>query len=177
MGRIIWIYGSVAGVVLASSFAIGYLLGAGIDDHNVFIGYAVMLLALSMIFVGVKHYRDKELGGVIRFKSAFGVGLGIAAVASLFYVIGWEIYMYATDYSFMKAYVESVIASKQAAGASASEIAKFAAEMKAFEIQYSNPGYRMVMTLTEIAPVGLLVALISASILRKSSFMPAKTAA
>jgi hypothetical protein len=34
----------------------------------------------------------------------------------------------------------------------------------------------MVMTLTEIAPVGLLVALIAAGVLRKSSFMPAKAA-
>ena len=110
MGRIIWIYGCIAGIVLASSFAIGYWMGAEIDDHNVFVGYSIMLIALSMIFVGVKQYRDKILGGVIRFWPAFGVGMGIAAVASLFYVIGWEIYMYATDYSFMGAYVESTIA-------------------------------------------------------------------
>jgi hypothetical protein len=76
----------------------------------------------------------------------------------------------------MGAYVESTIAAKQAAGAPAAEIAKFTAEMKAFETQYANPFFRMVMTLTEIAPVGLLVALIAAGVLRKSSFMPAKAA-
>lgn len=177
MGRIIWIYGSIAGIVLASSFAIGYWMGAEIDDQNVFVGYSIMLIALSMVFVGVKQYRDKVLGGVIRFWPAFGVGMGIAAVASLFYVIGWEIYMYATDYSFMRAYVESTIAAKQAAGTPAAEVAKFAADMKAFETLYANPFFRMAMTLTEIAPVGLLVALIAAGLLRKSSFMPAKAAA
>ena len=174
MGRIIWTYGSIGGIVLAGSFLVGYLMGAEIDDHNVIVGYATMLVALSMVFVGLKKYRDTILGGVIRFWPAVGVGLGIAAVASLFYVIGWEIYMYATDYSFMKAYVDATIAAKQAAGASADEIAKFAAEMKAFEAQYADPLFRMAITLSEIAPVGLLVTLISASLLRKSSFLPAK---
>jgi hypothetical protein len=176
MGRIIWIYGTIAGLALASSFFIGWILGAEIDDHSVILGYSIMLVALSMVFVGVKQYRDKILGGVIRFWPAVGVGLGIAAVASLFYVLGWEAYMYATDYSFMRAYVESTIAAKQAAGASAAEIAKFTAEMKAFEAQYANPLFRMAMTLTEIAPVGLLMAFLSAALLRKSNFMPAKAA-
>jgi hypothetical protein len=174
MGRIIWIYGTIGGLVLASSFLVGWLMGAEIDDHNVFVGYSIMLVALSMVFVGVKQYRDKVLGGVIRFWPAVGVGLGIAAVASLFYVIGWEVYMYATDYSFMRAYVESSIAAKQAAGAPAAEVAKFAAEMKAFEAQYANPLFRIAITLMEIAPVGLLVALITAALLRKSDFMPAR---
>ncbi|HMS21144.1 MAG TPA: DUF4199 domain-containing protein [Sphingorhabdus sp.] len=174
MGRIIAVYGTIGGLVLASSFLVGWLMGAEIDDHNVFVGYSIMLVALSMVFVGVKKYRDTVLGGVIRFWPAAGVGLGIAAVASLFYVIGWEIYMYATDYSFMRAYVDSSIAAKQAAGVPAAEVAKFAAEMKAFEAQYADPLFRMVITLTEIAPVGLLVAILSAALLRKSSFMPAK---
>ena len=175
MGRIIGVYGTISGLVLASSFLVGWLMGAEIDDHNVFVGYTIMLVALSMVFIGVKKYRDTVLGGVIRFWPAVGVGLGIAAVASLFYVIGWEIYMYATDYSFMGAYVDSTIAAKQAAGAPAAEIAKLTAEMKAFEAQYANPLFRVAITLAEIAPVGMLVALISAALLRKSSFMPAKT--
>ena len=40
-----------------------------------------MIVALSVIFLGVKRYRDQELGGVIRFGTAFMLGLGIAAVA------------------------------------------------------------------------------------------------
>ena len=174
MGRIIGVYGTISGLVLASSFLVGWLMGAEIDDHNVFVGYTIMLVALSMVFIGEKKYRDTVLGGVIRFWPAVGVGLGIAAVASLFYVIGWEIYMYATDYSFMGAYVDSSIAAKQAAGAPAAEIAQFTAEMKAFEAQYANPLFRVGITLAEIAPVGMLVALISAALLRKRSFMPAK---
>ena len=58
-----------------------------------------MLLAFTMVFVGIKHYRDKALGGVIRFLPALGVGLGISAVASLFWVVGWELTL-ATGFDF-----------------------------------------------------------------------------
>jgi Protein of unknown function (DUF4199) len=172
MGRIIWVYGTIAGIILASSFGIGYLLNAGIDDHNPITGYLIMLVALGLVFVGVKRYRDTVQGGVVRFWSAFGVGLGIAGVASLFYVLGWEAYMYATNYSFMDAYIQSLIAAKQAAGAAPAEIAKFTSEMNAFKADYAKPLYRMTVTLSEIAPIGLIVALISAALLRNSRFLP-----
>ena len=42
--------------------------------------YLVMLVALSMVFVGIKQYRDQALGGVIKFGPALLVGLGISAV-------------------------------------------------------------------------------------------------
>lgn len=176
MGRIIWVYGSIAGIILATSFWIGYVLGAEIDDHSPITGYLIMLVALSLVFVGVKRYRDTVHGGVIRFSKAFGVGIGIAGVASIFYVLGWEAYMYATNYSFMDAYIQSVIAASQAAGAPAAEIAKLTREMNAFKSDYANPLYRMAITLSEIAPVGLIVALISAALLRNGRFLPTRTA-
>ena len=37
-----------------------------------------------------------------------------------------------------------------------------------------NPLFRMPMTFTEIFPVGVLVSLITAGLLRKSTFLPAK---
>lgn len=174
MGRIIIIYGSIAGTILASSFVIGYFAGADIDDHNLVTGYLIMLVALGFVFVGVKRYRDAVRGGIIGFGAAFGVGIGIAGVASLFYVLGWEAYMYATDFAFINAYFDSVIAAKQAAGVPAAELAKFTSDMNAFKADYAKPLYRMMVTLTEIAPVGLVIALISAALLRNSRFLPAR---
>ena len=42
---------------------------------------------------------------------------------------------------------------------------------------YANPLYRMAETFTEIAPVGLIVSLVSAILLRNPRFLPAKTPA
>jgi hypothetical protein len=39
---------------------------------------------------------------------------------------------------------------------------------------YRNPLFRMPITLTEIVPPGLLVSLVSASLLSNSRFLPAR---
>ena len=85
------VYGTLSGAI-----AIGIMVATMALNltslHSLWFGYLVMLVALSMIFVGVKRYRDVECGGVIRFARAFGLGLGIAALAGLIYVAGWELY-------------------------------------------------------------------------------------
>ncbi len=173
MGRIIAVYGIIGGIIVAVGMQLSIHFVSDHGSLGMVVGYLTMLVALSMVFVGMKRYRDTVRGGVIRFWPAFGVGLGIAGVAGLCYVAGWEAYMYATDYSFMDVYVKQALAEKAAAGASATEIAKFSTEMAAFKAQYADPLFRMPMTFAEIAPVGLIVALVSAAILRNSRAFPA----
>jgi hypothetical protein len=169
MSRIIFFYGGIGGVIVALGTYLGMIMvpdGGG--STGMIVGYLTMLVAMSMVYVGVKQYRDSVQGGLIRFSTAFWVGLGIATVASLFYVAAWELYMFQTNYTFFGEYVKGSIASMKAAGKSAAEIAKFSAEMRAFEVKYANPLFRVAITLTEIAPVGLLVSLVSAALLRNS---------
>lgn len=170
MKRIVLVYGSIAGLIVTVSLAL--TLGVGV--HSMVIGYLSMLIALGMVFVGVKRYRDEHLGGVIRFSTALRVGLGISLVASLIYAFAWEAYLYATDYRFMPEYMASVIEAKRAGGASAAEIARMTAEMQGFAKTYSNPAMRLLISMSEIAPVALGMTLISAALLRKRGFMPAR---
>ena len=173
MGRIIAVYGVIAGVVVAVGMFINTSFVADYGAMGMVAGYLSMLVALIFVFVGVKRYRDVHLGGVIRFWQAVGVGLGIGLVASLFYVFSWEVYMWRTGGTFVADYAANNIAIMRADGKSAAEIAQFSSEMAAFAEQYKNPLFRMALTLTEILPVALLVALVSAALLRKSSFLPA----
>lgn len=174
MQRIILTYGLIAGTIELALLAMSMGLASDHGSLGMVLGYLSMLIALSLVFVGVKKFRDEHLGGVIRFWKALGVGIGIAGIACLFYVIGWEIYMWATDNRFMTEYIASTLAQKQASGASPAEIAAFKAEMDGFMEMYSNPLLRMLITLSEIAPVALIVPLISAALLRNPRFMPAK---
>jgi Protein of unknown function (DUF4199) len=174
MGRIIAVYGIIAAIIVIIGWNISMRLVPHGGTAGMVAGYLSMLVATSFVFVGVKRYRDTELGGVIRFWPALWLGLGIAAVAALGYVLSWEVYMWQTDYRFMAEYMSKSIEGMRASGASAAEIAKFSAEMAGFAKQYENPLFRMFVTLTEFAPIGLLVPLISAALLRKSSFMPAR---
>lgn len=173
MGRIIAVYGVIAGVIVAIGMFINVSFIADYGMMGMVAGYLSMLVALIFVFVGVKRYRDVHLGGVISFWKAVGVGLGIGLVASLFYILGWELYMWRTGGTFIADYAANNIEIMRADGKSAAEIAQFSTEMEAFGKQYENPLFRMALTLTEILPVALLVSFVSAALLRKSSFMPA----
>lgn len=175
MFRIITKYGSVSGLIVILTMILGHVLSGseGFFAGAVF-GYLVMLVALSMIFLGVKAYRDQELGGVIRFWPALAVGVGIAAVAGVAYVVAWEVYLAMTDYAFASEYTAGLIEQKRAAGLSEEALAAEIERLRAFEQQYLNPLFRIPITFTEILPVGLIIALISAAVLRNPKVLPAQ---
>lgn len=178
MLRTILIFGVASGLIVAvPMFLMLALAEPGGAHSSPLAGYLMMLLALSLIFVGVKRYRDRALGGVIKFAPALLVGLAISAVAGLIYVIGWEITLAATDYAFADTYSAALIEAERAKGAPPADIERLAAEMEVFKAQYANPLFRLPMTFIEIFPVGLVISLISAALLRNSRFLPARAAA
>lgn len=69
-----------------------------------------------------------------------------------------------------------MIAAARAKGDSAAEVARMSAEMERFRAQYANPLLRLPMTFVEIFPVGVLVSLVTAGLLRNSRFLPMKVA-
>jgi hypothetical protein len=166
------VYGLLSGSVIAAVITAALVLGPE-GTHSLWFGYLVMLVALTFIFVGVKRYRDVERGGVIKFLPAFGMGLAIAVVAGIAYVCVWEAYLAATGYRFMDEYIAAMIRHSQAEGASAAAIAAQVAEMESMRASYANPLFRLPLTFLEIFPVGLLVALISAALLRNPKLLPA----
>jgi len=179
MGRVIFTYGLISGavIILFSIFVLIGLNGGQGHHGNLFLGYLVMIVGLSSIFVAVRQYRNERLGGVIRFWPALKLGLGIAIVASLVYVAIWEVYMAATHYTFMDNYTAQLLADKRAAGVTGAAYQQAAKDMEAMRANYANPFFRMAETFAEImVPVGLLIPLISAALLRNPRFLPAKAA-
>ena len=166
-------YGLIAGVIVAIPM-LGMTLS--MDDHlptswGMVIGYLSMLIAFSMIFLAIKRRRDIDNGGLIGFWPAFGLGLGITIVASILYVLAWEAVLAITQADFIGAYAKTVIAEQKAQGASAEAIVALSAEMETLAADYANPLFRMPMTFVEIFPVGVLVSLIAAGLLRNSRFL------
>lgn len=175
MKKYVFLYGTIAGVVIIASMVIGTAISgeSGAGGFSEMAGYLVMMVALGLIFVAIKRYRDQELGGVIKFGRAFLLGLAISALAGLGYVISWEIYLEMTDHAFIGEYVESTLEQKRAAGVTGGEYAEVEEKMEAMREQYGNPLYRLPMTFLELFPVGLLISLVSAGLLRNSRFLPA----
>ena len=170
-------YGTIAGLIVAIPMVWRMLSIEADSDADplggMLVGYLTMLVALTAVFLGIKHYRDKVKGGVVKFLPACGVGLAISAVASVFYVVGWEISMAFSDFDFAQFWANYIVEGARAKGATAAQLAQAQADAQEFLVQYSNPLWRVPMTFIEMFPVGILVSLISAAILRNSRVLPA----
>ncbi len=176
MIRLILTYGAIAGVFVG---AVLFGVTVAMQGHppspwGMAFGYLVMLVALSAVFVAIKRRRDVDLGGVIRFWPAFGLGIGISVVAGILYVLAWEAALAVTQVDFIGEYSRFLIEQERARGASPAALAKIAADMAKLRTDYADPLYRLPMTFTEIFPVGVLVSLVSAGLLRNSRFLPAR---
>ena len=167
-------YGAVAGLIVGVPlFGMTVALnGQPPLKYGLALGYLIMLIALSAVFVAIKRRRDADLGGVIRFWPALALGLGISVVAGVLYVAAWEAALAVTHLDFADSYAKAVIAQQQARGVSGEALARLVADMDRFKAQYANPLYRTAMTFAEIFPVGVLVSVLSAGLLRNSRFLP-----
>ncbi len=175
MKNIIMTNGIIAGLVAIGGVIVGLSVSSGEDSMQIleWLGYLIMIAAFTLVFIGIKRYRDQELGGIIRFGTAFALGLGITVLASIVYVISWEINLLLTDYAFINDYTKALIDDAIAAGMTGAELDALIAETNTMKEQYANAPMRLIITFFEIFPVGLLITLISAAVLRRSEMLPA----
>ncbi len=174
MKKNILIYGLISGAIvsifmLCSMNYLSHCEGNVDMSTSMLIGYASMLLAFSLVFVGIRNYRDKYNGGVISFGKAFKVGILIVLIASTMYVIAWLIDYFFFIPDFAEKYGARMIADLKTSGASAAEIEEKAKEMADFAKMYKNPLINAMFTYVEILPVGLVVTLISSLILKRKA--------
>lgn len=167
MKKLILTYGSISGLIVAAMLVVVFSKSTIDYDSGDFLGYAIMIIAFATIFVAVKSYRDKQLGGHINFATAFKLGLGITLVASAIYVIAWMIISNTIAKDFMTEYYQQSIEQLNASGLSDEELALRVEEMEQFRELYKNPFIKIGITFLEIFPVGLIISLISAAILKK----------
>ena len=175
MAKIVLIFGLISGAI--AGFLMWILMsfvGKGsIDfDSGMLWGYATMIIALSMVFFGVKSYRDNN-GGNITFLKGLQVGILISLISALCYAVSWEIYYPSVGDEFMQKYTAHELNKMKAAGASEAEIETARVESEKFMEMYKNFFVRFTFSILEIAPVGIIVTLISALLLRRKELLPA----
>lgn len=176
MKKTVLTYGLIAGLIVTAMMVYSTWMCMRSEDFkpSMVLGYAGMLLAFSFVFIGIKNYRDKHNQGIISFSKAFKIGLYISLIASTLYVVTWLIEYYTFFPDFMDKYTEFVLKDAKADGASDAELGEKAAEMAKFSERYKNPIFVVLITYAEILPLGILISLISAFILkRKSKTAPA----
>ncbi len=167
MKKLILTYGIVSGLV-TSAMVLFTISGSPIvKEYGELIGYGTMIIAFSTIFIAIKTYRDKYLKGKITFFNAFKIGLGVTLIATVIYIVSWMIISETIAKDFMTEYFQQSVEKLKTSDLSEAEINKKIAEMENFKELYKNPIVKIGMTFLEIFPVGFVISLVSALILKR----------
>jgi hypothetical protein len=160
------ISGLMISVLMGGSLALANKIGSG---HSMVLGYTMMVASFLLIYFGIRSYRDNNLGGQISFGRAFACGILIALITCVFYVAMWEILYFNFMPHFMDSYWAAEIQKVQSSGLDPATTAAQVAAIEHSQRLYQNPLVNMAYTLMEPLPVGLLITLVSAAILRRKS--------
>ena len=175
MKKIVLTFGLISGAISAGLMWLMmglFKTGTVNFDNGEIFGYTTMIVALSMVFFGIKSYRDTN-GGKIGFWKGVQVGILISLISAACYAVSWEVYYRTSGGDFMQEYTAHYIEKMKEKGAPAEEIEKTQKDMAYFAEMYKNPIVRFGMTLLEILPVGILVTFISAALMRRREMLPA----
>ncbi len=170
MKKIVLTFGLIAGVMISvlmdGSLLLANKIGSG---HSMVLGYTMMVASFLLIYFGIRSYRDDSLGGQISFGRAFACGILIALITIVCYVATWEVLYFKFIPHFMDSYFAAQIHKVQSSGLDPAATAAQVATIQHSQQLYQNPLVNMAYTFIEPLPVGILITLISAALLRRKA--------
>lgn len=100
-------YGFITGLVI---FGIHLLFLKSFDySTNEILGYVSIVLSLSFIFFGIKHYRDHVNNGMVTLGKAIAIGIVISLFVGVAIAIADFVYTKFIDPDFFKDYEQMLI--------------------------------------------------------------------
>jgi len=176
MKKTVLTFGLIAGVIISVLMGGSLLLADKIGSgHSMALGYTIMVASFLLIYFGIRSYRDNTLNGQISFGRAFACGILITLITSVCYVAMWEVLYFNFMPHFMDSYFAAQIQKIQSSGIDPAATAAKVADIQHFQQLYQNPFVNMAYTFMEPLPVGLVITLISAGMLRRKRFAVAAT--
>jgi hypothetical protein len=182
MKKVVLTFGLLGGIIIAAFVWTTAILvennAIGFERLEI-VGYTSMLVALSMVFFGIKSYRDNYSGGKITFWKGVQVGLLISLIAGVLYWFG--AFSYGLTHPgfaerFMQQFTELKVDGPQRQGAPPEQIASGQAEVDMMTTLFESPVLFFLVCMAEILPVGIVVTLISSGLLRRKELLPAQPA-
>ncbi len=169
MKKSVLTFGVLSGLLSAGMMAATVPFIDDIGAKGAIVGYTAMVISFLFVYFGVRSYRDNAAGGQLTFGRGFTVGLLITVISCAFYVAAWEVIYFNFMPDFVDKYAAQAIEHLRATGGTQAAIDAMTQQMADFKRMYANPFYNVAMTFIEPFPVGLLMTLISATVLRKKA--------
>ena len=167
------IYGLIAGGIMLAFF--GSVMAVQGKDYlspesyhlNEIVGYATMIVALSMVFFGTRHYRNHVGGGTMTFGQGFKVGSLISFIAALvfgiFTVMLFTVFIPDLGERYLEVYREMAEVGGDPA------LQAQLQELEANKDLFLNPGFQGFLMFITVFMIGEVIAIISALFLKRKA--------
>jgi uncharacterized protein DUF4199 len=168
MKKIVLTFGLISGVISALMMTMtASFLGRVSYDEAELLGYTGIVLSALVIFFGIRSYRENVGGGKIGFGRGLAIGLLITAISALCYTAAFQVVYFKLQTDFGERFVACMIDKARHSGASAAEMEKVTAQAHMFKGLMDRPWTNAAFTFVEPLPVGVIVSLLAAGLLRK----------
>ena len=169
MKKTVLIFGLISGAIMTvmmwGTLPFADKIGA---TQGMYIGYTTMVLSFMLVFFGIRSYRENIGAGTITFGRAFAIGILITLISSAMYVLTWEIIYFGLP-GFADRFLAMAADSVRTKGGTPQQIQAGLDQIKQFRVWYNNPLWNAAITFMEPFPIGLIITLVSALILRKKT--------
>jgi hypothetical protein len=131
------------------------------------LGYTSILLSALFVFFGIRSYRENAGEGRMTFGRGLAVGLIITLISTVCYAAAFEVMYFKLVPDFGERFSTCMVEHARAAGSTSEEVERVAGRAQVLKQLYDNPATNAALTFATSFPIGLVVALISAAILKR----------
>ncbi len=160
-------YGAYGAITICVLFIISwYALGNLSMSLQEILGYVSIIVSLSFVFLGIKHFRDKENEGKVSFKKALVIGILISLITALVFGLLDILYTEVLNPEFMDAYYEEVV-QEMRTNLPTDEFHVKITELESQREQFSNPLLSFIFMAMTVFVIGFIISLLSSLILQQ----------
>ncbi|MGB5818504.1 MAG: DUF4199 domain-containing protein [Saonia sp.] len=165
-------YGIYGALTISILFLLSWSVGSNLDfSTQEVLGYLSMIISLSFVFFGIKHYRDNENNGEITFGKSLKIGIAISLITALAFGILDVIYIKFINPDFLTEYYDTTIAQmKETLPADAFKVKLV--EMESQKELFSSTFMSFFIMAMTVFLIGFIISLISALVLQRKSVKP-----
>lgn len=169
MKKTVFKYGLYGSTTISILFLSSWFLGDGLDfSTQEIIGYASMIVSLSFVYFGIKHFRDHENNGHISFKKGLLIGILISLLTALTFGVLDVIYIKFINPDFLTEYYDVAIENIRET-LSAEEFKVKLAEMESEKELFSSTFMSFFIMAMTVFLIGFIISLLSALLLQRKN--------
>ena len=167
MKKTILRYGLYGASCICILFLLPWLIGENLSYSVLeIIGYVSIVVSLSFVFFGIRHFRDKINDGRVSFGKALVLGLAISLITALAFGVLDVIYIKYINPDFTEEYYARNLAQlEETLPAAEFEIKR--AKMESEKELFSSPVMNFIIMSMTVFVIGFIISLLSAMILQR----------